>query len=146
MLSLLRPQFSSWIYVGGLLCTRRVINTRWGSGHSHWCLVMVVVLIKAQIGLGLWELGRRGEPSQDPATGMIAQGLLVNMWWGATVSPSVEVYVGIWFLTRAALLVLPGEGTLCASLWEETGNGHERVPVSRGVSELWAFSCFGANS
>lgn len=72
MFNLLRPQSSSWIYVGGLLCARRVINTRWGSGHSHWCLVMVMLLIKAQIGLGLWELSRKGEPTQGPAIGIIA--------------------------------------------------------------------------
>lgn len=53
---------------------------------------MVVLLIKAQIGLGLWELGRKEEPSQDPAIGIIAQGL-VNVGWGATVSPSLEVWV-----------------------------------------------------
>lgn len=72
MFNLLRPQSSSWIYVGGLLCACRVINTRWGSGHSHWCLVMVMLLIKAQIGLGLWELSRKGEPTQGPAIGIIA--------------------------------------------------------------------------
>lgn len=33
---------------------------------------MIMLLIKAQIGLGLWELSRKGEPIQGPAIGIIA--------------------------------------------------------------------------
>lgn len=57
------------------------------------------------------------------------------MWRGVTgdSNPSVEVQVGLWFRTRPVLVVLPSEGVLRVSLWEESVNLRELTPLTRGV-------------
>lgn len=60
-------------------------------------------------------------------------------------NPSVEMQVGLQFIMRPVLVVLPSEGVLHVSLWEGTVNLHELIPLTRGVNEMlstWNMSIF----